>query len=297
MTREEANALVMGVLSLPELQHIEALPNFGEVSLRAMDGWAPHAEDSQSMTRTLRDVGHYMAGVWSIQLGQSPAGLTHASLSELVAPLGMGSRTRVHAMLVYLQFVGLIRPVPKGGDGRMRHFEPTVGLTTLFRARFRRELTILSDLVPEMTATLAWWDEPGVFERFIAAHGRFMIASYNTYDPEASNLDVFSHRNAGLTILGQLIKAAHRPGDPFPPPGPLMLNISELARLSGVSRAHVRGVLKAGEAKGFLGARPDGTTTFSPDLLHNIEHLMSAYTLSLKWCAEEAIRKNPKTGE
>lgn len=293
MTREEAHTLVMGVLSQPELDRIQGHPRFGELSLRALDGWGPHAEDSQSMTRTLRDIGHYMAAVWAIQLHQSPGGLTHASLSEIVAPMGMGSRTRVHAMLAYLQFIGLIRPAPKSGDGRLRHYEPTAGLTTLFRARFRRELTILTDLDPEMTQILARWDEPGVFEGLVSAHGRFMNASFMTYDPEASNLDVFSHRNAGLIILGQLMAAAHRPGDPFPPPGPIALNISELARKSGVSRAHVRGVLKAGETKGFLVSRPDGVTAFSPELLHNIEHLMASYALSMGWCAREAIRSDP----
>ena len=293
MTREEAHALVMGALSQPELDRIQGLPDFGAVSLRAMDGWAPHAEDSQSMTRTLRDIGHYMAGVWAIQLHQSPGGLTHASLAEIVAPMGMGSRTRVHAMLAYLQVIGLIRAAPKRGDGRLRHYEPTTGLTTIFRARFRRELTILADLIPALTETLARWDEPGVFESFISAHGRFMSAGFMTYDPDASNLDVFSHRNAGLIILGQLVTAAHRPGDPFPPPGPVGLNISEIARLSGVSRAHVRGVLKAGEGKGFLISETDGMTIFSPELLHNIEHLMAGYALSLGWCAREAINKCP----
>ncbi len=283
----------MGVLSHPELDRIQGLPNFGAVSLRAMDGWAPHAEDSQSMTRTLRDIGHYMAGVWAIQLNQAPGGLTHASLSEIVGPMGMGSRTRVHTMLAYLQFIGLIRSAPKSGDGRLRHYEPTAGLITLFRARFRRELTILAELAPDMTRTLARWDEPGVFESFVSAHGQFMNASFMTYDAEASNLDVFSHRNAGLIILGQVVTAAHRPGDAFPPPGPAVLNISDIARKSGVSRAHVRGVLKAGEAKGFLAPRPDGATAFSPELRHNIEHLMAAYTLSLGWCARDAIRVRP----
>ena len=293
MTREEAHVLIMDVLSQPELDRIQGLPNFGSVSLRAMDGWAPHAEDSQSMTRTLRDVGHYMAGVWAIQLHQTPGGLTHASLSEMVAPLGMGSRTRVHAMLAYLQFIGLIRASPRAGDGRLRHYEPTVGLVTLFRARFRRELTIIAELVPELTEILARWEEPGVFERFMSAHGQFMAAGYLTYDPDASNLDVFSHRNAGLIILGQVTNAAHRPGDPFPPPGPVILNISEIARRSGVSRAHVRGVLKAGEAKGFFLPLPGGATGFPFQLRHNMEHLMAAYTLSLGWCAREAIRNHP----
>ncbi|MDO9337714.1 MAG: hypothetical protein Q7T61_15060 [Caulobacter sp.] len=293
MTREEAHDLVMGVLSQPELDRVQGLANFGEVSLRAMDGWAPHAEDSQSMTRTLRDIGHYMAGVWAIQLNQTPGGLTHASLSEIVGPMGMGSRTRVHAMLVYLQFVGLIRPAPKGGDGRLRHYEPTTGLITLFRARFRRELTIIADLMPDLTQTLARWNEPGVFERFISAHGRFMSAGFMTYDPKASNLDVFSHRNGGLIILGQVITVAHSANSPFPPTGPTVVNLSEIARRSGVSRAQARGVLKAGESKGFLIPLPDGSTGFSPELRHNIEHLMAAYTLSLGWCAREAIRVRP----
>lgn len=284
-------AEVMQVVRQSELDRMVEHPAFASTSLAMVESWAPQADDDLSMTRTLRDVGHYMAGVWALYLAASPQGLTHASLSELLELTGIGSRNRAHAMLVYLQFIRLIEHDPDpGGDGRVRRFRPRAALRQLFVNRFRRQMTTLAPLAPEVAATLAHWDDPGVFEAFMVANGRFMIGSYLSYDQSGPTLDVFSHRNSGLTILGQILTQANEDGR-FPPPGPVQLNLSDLARRSGASRGQVKSVLKAGVEAGFLVDLPDGRTGFSDALIHQVKYLLAAYGLSLAWCAREAAGK------
>lgn len=282
----EMAALVLTVLDQDRLDGMIQEARFGDVSLALLDNWAPHAEDDASMTRTLRDVGHYMAGIWALGLHCSPEGFNHASLSRLVEPLGLGSRSRVHAMLVYLQVIGLIRPIPAQGDGRIKRYAPTPALEALFRARWRRELRLCLPLLSDAQAVLDRWDEPGVFEAFMAATGRFMAGSFLAYDRKAPNLDGISERNAGLVVLGQLVSMA---GGDFPPTGPAEINLSELAKRSGVSRQHARNVLKVGEKAGFWRTGADGRLSFTQAFDLQIRVLMASYILHLGWCGEQAL--------
>ncbi|RYF93276.1 MAG: hypothetical protein EON95_09500 [Caulobacteraceae bacterium] len=279
-------ALVFDVLAQDNLDRMIDHPDFGAVSLTLLDNWGPHAEDDASMTRTLRDVGHYMAGIWALALHASPEGLSHASLSRLVEPLGFGSRTRVHAMLVYLQVIGLIRPAAAQGDGRLKRYAPTPALAALFRSRFERELALCAPLVPEAEPALGRLREPGVFEAFMAATGRFMTGSFLAYDRKAPNLDGISQRNAGLIVLGQLIVMAEAG---FPPTGPVEVNLSELAKRSGVSRQHARNILKVGEKADFWRIRADGRLIFADTFELQIRVLMASYVLHLSWCARQAL--------
>jgi hypothetical protein len=284
--------MVIDVCSQSRLDDMIARDRFGPVSLELMGGWAPDSREDASMARTLRDVGHYMAGVWSLALAGSREGLSHASLTRLFEPLGLGSRTRVYAMMAYFRARRMIQPSQSGGDGRLKLYDATPTLRNLYRSRFQRELATAADLIPSAGELLARWDEPGLFEGFMVANGQFMTGSYLSITPDIANLDVFAHRNAGLTILGQIMIAA-TPDEVFPPRGPVELNLRELARLAGVSRAHVRNVVQAGADAGFLLERPDGMIGFSPELRHQLTYLMSAYVLSLEWCADQALRRRP----
>ena len=277
--------LAAEVLSSDNIGALAAHDDFATVSLVLLDNWGPHAEDDASMTRLLRDTGHYMAGIWALGLHGSPGGLSHASLSQLVEPLGFGSRARVHAMLVYLQVIGLIRAIPTQGDGRYRRYAPTPALVALFRARFRRELALSAPLIPDAGAILARWDEPGVFDAFMAATARFMAGSFLMYDREAPTLDGIGQRNGGLIVMGQLVVMA----DTGFPPTTAEVNLSELAKRSGVSRQHARNILKVGEAGGFWRTRADGLLVFTPAFELQIKVLMASYVLHLGWCGRQAL--------
>lgn len=284
-TTADLAALASDVLSGANVDAMMAQDDFAAVSLAIMDNWGPHAEDDASMTRTLRDVGHYMAGIWALALHGSPDGLSHASLSQMVEPLGFGSRARVHAMLVYLQVIGLIRPLPTRGDGRYRRYAPTPALEALFRARFRRELALSAPLIREADEALARWDEPGVFEAFMAATARLMAGSFMILDRKAPSLDVVSQRNAGLVVLGQMVVMANAG---FPPKA-MEVNLSELAKRSGVSRQQARNILKVGETAGFWRHEAGGRLAFSGLFDFQLRVLMASYILHLGWCGRQAL--------
>ncbi|MBI1405045.1 MAG: hypothetical protein GC145_02845 [Caulobacter sp.] len=285
---ERFKSLVLEVATQPALDAVIAHPEFPRVALAMVEGWGPHNEDDAGMTRTLRDVGHYMAGVWSLALSGSAERLSHVSLTRLFEPLGLGSRTRAHALIAYFRTRGMIRPIESRGDGRLRNYEAAPALRQLFHNRFRRELTTAAPLIAGADAILARWDEPGLFEAFMVANGQFMVGSYLNFDREAANLDVFAQRHAGLTVLGQIIAAAPRTGV-FPPDGPVAINLRDIARRSGVSRAQARNVIRAGEKAGFLTTREEGWVDLSPDLRHQLVYLLAAYVLSLTWCANQAM--------
>ncbi|MBX3480543.1 MAG: hypothetical protein KF842_09080 [Caulobacter sp.] len=280
-------SLVLEVASPSALDAMIAHPRFPPVAMALVAGWAPHTEDDARTTRTLRDVGHYMAGVWSLALSGSAEGLSHGSLTRLFEPLGLGSRTRVHAMIAYFRTIGMIRPVERQGDARRRNYESAPALRQLFHNRFRRELTTAAPLIDVAGEVLARWDEPGVFEAFMVANGQFMVGSYLSVDRNTTNLDVFAHRVAGLTVLGQIVVAGP-PSEVFPPSGPVMINLRDLARRSGVSRAQARNVIRAGANAGFLLPLDDGRIGFSAELRHHLLYFLAAYVLSLGWCAAQA---------
>jgi len=283
----DGGALARAVLTEAALEAVRAHPAFPQASLAVMIAWAPHSDDDRALARVVRDLGQYICAVWAMQLYVSPGGLTHASLSRLLAPLGVATRTRVHAILAYLRFSGLIRPTAEQADGRSKTFEPTPALRRLFKARFRRELETCRWMGPQVAAALDRWEEPGVFEAVVAAHGRLFGSALEGRDPSQPNLDVFSNRNAGLTILGQVMRQAC-PDGRFPPKGPVRLSIAEIAREAGVSRAHAHNVLKAGRAAGMLDMTEDGLASFPPLLVEHLTNLLAASFVNLAWAAQEA---------
>jgi hypothetical protein len=284
----EMGALANRVLSETAVAKAAALPGFGETALEALAAWAPHTDDDRALAHVVRDLGQYMCAVWAVQLHATPGGLTHASLSRLMAPFGVTTRTRIHAILTYLRFSGLIRPTASR-DGREKAFEPTPTLVRLLKARFGRDLMICSRLFPVAGEALARWDEPGMFEAVVGGHGwLFGSALSRRLGDRSESLDVFSGRNGGLTVLGQLVLQAC-PDGRFPPKGPATPNISEIARRAGVSRPQARSLLKAGEKAGFLIWRPDGTMEFPDKLAAHLGGLLAGNFLGLAWAAEQAL--------
>lgn len=287
-TAEGVGALAERVLSEAALARTATLPGFAETAIEALAAWAPHTDDDRALAHVVRDLGQYMCAVWAVQLHATPGGLTHASLSRLMAPFGVTTRTRIHAILAYLRFSRLIRPTDSL-DGREKAYEPTPTLARLLKARFGRDLMICGRLYPVANAALERWDEPGMFEAVVGGHGRLFGSSLaRRLGDRSDSLDVFSSRNGGLTVLGQLVLQACPDGQ-FPPKGPVAPNISEIARRAGVSRPQARSLLKAGDKAGFLVWRPDGTMAFPDKLAAHLGGLLAGQFLGLAWAAEQAL--------
>lgn len=288
-----------GAVADAALAEIMSHPEFPVVAYALMDGWAPHAEPpgDGAMSRRLRDVGSYLAGVWALQLAAEPTGLTPTTMGAMLGKTGYGSRNRAIALLAYLQFTGLVEPLPPGVDGRdrrERRFQPTTPLRRLFMNRFQRELTLIAPLDQAVADCLERWETPGLADVFAIAHGRYMTQALLSYDRDKPTLEAISHLNAGLTVLGQIITQA-RHGDEFPPTGPSRVNLANLARRSGVSRGQARAVLRAGAKAGFFQDDQEGRIHFSPALRDQLGYLLGSYIACLSWSARQALGCAPRS--
>ncbi|RYF93430.1 MAG: hypothetical protein EON95_09000 [Caulobacteraceae bacterium] len=281
----DGGALARSILTDEAVARVMGHPEFPGAALAAMAAWAPQPGEANALAVKVRDLAQWMCAVWALQLHASPEGLTHASLTRWLAPLGVTTKTRAHRILIYLRFTGLIRPADSA-DGRSKAYQPTAQLLDLFRSRYRRDLEICARVLPAAEAALARWDSPAVMEATVAAHGRIFGSALEARTPGPS-LDVISDRNGGMTILGQLMLQACADGV-FPPTGPLAPNISEIARRAGVSRPQVHSVLRAGQKGGLFQPLEDGRLAFTPLLIEHLAGMLAAAFLGLAWASETA---------
>jgi hypothetical protein len=82
-----------------------------------------------------------------------------------------------------------------------------------------------------------------------------MGVAKSTGDPTG----VFTTRDSGSMILFEIMQSA-RPGDAYPPRGPLNCSVSELATKYEVSRSHVLKMLRDAEKEGLLVRNADERT-------------------------------------
>lgn len=281
-------ALVDEVIRQENLERLLQHPAFEATARTTMAAWVPPAGDLKALGRTLRDIATFMAALWAMQLTAETGGVTRTGLARVMADWGVASQSRVGALLVYLQVMGLIQPGPRTDD-RTKTYQPTAQLRRLFHERFGRELTNCLPIMPEVAAVLARWDEPLVFDGFMVANGRFMLATQQSLAGGPDNLSLFSHRKGGIPILSQMLLAADT-GGAFPPAGPVRLNISDLARICSASRQQVLAILRVGTRAGFMSEDAQGLTHFSPELLHHVSAMVRMYWVSLAWSGQEALR-------
>jgi len=279
--------LAASMMTREAIDVIRTHPRFAEAARRTVDGWAPRPGDDLSKSRALQDVGLFAAGLWCMRLDASPAGLTHSSLAAAIATWGLTSRGRVGPMLAYLRFRGMIQ-LAASSDRRVTRYAPTPHLRTQFGLWFERELQACSLVLPEAGMVLARWGEPGLLDRLVTAYSTILLASQQLSPPEQPNLDVFSHRRAGLIILGQILMAADD-GRGFPSAGPVRLVLSDLARRSAASRGQVQAVLREGAKAGFLLRDEDGLTLLSDDLIRHVCDFLPMYWMALGWAARKAV--------
>lgn len=289
-------ALTLGLMNTGAVAELRSHPAFAQAARATVAGWAPQSGDDRHISRTLQDVGLFMAGLWIMQLDAQPEGVTHGGLAGVLADWGIASRGRIGPMLAYLRFRRLVEPAVSG-DRRSQRYQPTLALSELFRHWFERELAACGLVCPEVQPALAAWRQPSVRNRFIVAYGRLMLGAHLAQAelqqqlPEAT-LDVFSHRRSGLTVLGQLLIAAG-----FPDDQPVRLNIAAIARRADVSRGHVHSLIRAGERAGFLGRDPAGLTVLNPSLVRHVSDFLPMYWLGLAWAAGEATGETGTSGD
>jgi len=272
----------------PYLRH----PACGTQARATLNNWLVIPGRGSPLEGSLQDIAHWVAAEKAMVLAAQPEGLTAATLARLLRKLKLASRGRARATLIYLQYRRLIEPIPEPDPGGERRYRPTQALTDFINGRFRRDLEALAPVEPLAGAVLARWEEPGVFERFMEAGEAITLAAIRYKPDQTLTLGVLAERNAGLTVMGQIL-LTDDPGGVFPPRGPIRLNVLDLVRRSGAPRHQVNHLVKLARQAGFLVARPDGTTAFGQDFPDRMARFVAIYWRTLAWRAGAAVAAHP----
>jgi hypothetical protein len=179
------------------------------------------------------------------------SGLTSSRLKAFCAQYRMCSPGRTAAMLAVMQMSGHVVEAPAAKDRRVRLLMPTAKLLDTFLARWLSYFDALAQMMPE-TAGIARAARER--DEFVQAYVRFVVEYYmagHRLMDHVPQLNVFADANAGMLIFLSLFAAAGKDG---PPSGSqyVQMPISELARRFGVSRAHVKQVLRGAQEQGLL---------------------------------------------
>lgn len=185
------------------------------------------------------------------------SGLTSSRLKAFCAEHRMCSPGRTGAMLAVMQMSGHVVEAPAAKDRRVRVLMPTAKLMDPFLTRWIAYFDALAKMMPE-TADIA--RAARTSDVFVSAYVRHVVEYYmagHKLMDHAPQLNVFVDANAGMLIFLSLFAAAG--ADKPPCEGQyVQMPISELARRFGVSRAHVKQVLRGAQKQGLLAA-DDGT--------------------------------------
>ncbi|QUD88682.1 MarR family transcriptional regulator [Phenylobacterium montanum] len=236
-----------------------AHPNFAaacrELSLRMIAA----AEHDATFDGLAKDLGRYVSGVWAAYLHLT-GGLTLPRLKELCAASGLLSPGRARAMLLYLQFLGFVRPVPSQ-RGEARRYAATPALMRAFRIQLQQALEAASLIEPATAPVAIALEDDAVLEVWLRHQGVGFFLSSSRADTEAPIIRLLYHRHAGAQLTHMLLTSAPFDGH-FPPRGPARLSVAHVARQLRVSRAHIMRMLDDFERQGWVRREADGAILF-----------------------------------
>lgn len=243
-----------------EIVAVKAHPRFPEACRQAALSGLKLYRGNRLLNTLVNDRGRSSIGLLALYLHYERrpeyprSGLTLSRLKAICADQNIGSPGRIEAVVMLMRVFGFLQQKPSTADQRVRHLVPTERLISTFNERWKGLLAAMAQVMPEAeTIRKALNDEAfdRAFVRRLAEH--FLAGVRPMDDPRAREL--FGDRNAGLMVVFSLMTAGGP--DNFPPRTPVGISISALARHFGVSRVHVRKLLRDAVDAGYL-ARPDG---------------------------------------
>jgi hypothetical protein len=270
------------------LAEMRVQPRFQEAARHAATASLRLFDSDPIMTRALKDVGRVVLGMIALYL-DARGGMTLSKIQAFLVEMRLTSPGRAAAMLIQLRLIGYVAPAAVQPNRRVRIYTPTPRMRAAFHAHFRKDLEALSLMEPEAAVVLARFDEPGVFNPFLVRFGEGLIDAAKVHDQRKPGLDLFSQRNAGLTILTDLTLAGSA-GDAFPPQGPIRFSVAGLARRFGVSRPHVLKLLRDAQKVGFLRRdAEEGVGVLEPLLREQIANYYATTFIGMAACALSAL--------
>lgn len=226
-------------------------PGFDDALRRSTIGALAHFQADPAFSSVFKDLGRFYVGTLCIHLHATPGGLTLSRLKGLCHQSSFISATAAEALLAYMRDIDFFEPAAEQPDRRALVLTPTPALWANFRERFKLEMEAAAQVEPALDRLVALWEAPGVFNAFMAAHGRDSLIIASVYDIRPPGLVLLYERAAGPLLLMALMAGA-KPEDSYPPRLPVPLSMKALAQTFEVSRPHVARFIELGEKAGFF---------------------------------------------
>jgi hypothetical protein len=172
-----------------------------------------------------------------------------SSIQTLTAAMGVCSKNTTAAIVALLERLGLVVRVENHQDRRWLYIQPTEDLISAARDFHRISLTAADTLFPSRNYGTSFDQDHGIQERCFAA-GLYSYIAIHASVLNHPQSQVFMAADGGTVLLLKLmsLKEAARQSDgqivEFP--------FDEIGSLFGLSRTHIRRLMRRAEAGGFV---------------------------------------------
>lgn len=279
------------------LQAVTALqnePGFDAACVTFTRGMTGLYQGNRLLNTLVSDRGRAVVGNLALYLhyGLRPddprSGLTVSRLKALCVEHNICSPGRTEAFIAVLRLFGQLAPGPKTLDSRIRRLVPTERMLASYRQRWHVAFSAIGKVLPAYKAAhdLLGREE---FEAALVRHFAKQFLDGTRLIQHAAELTLFVERNAGVMVLFSLLNASAR-DERFLADHPITISISELARRFGVSRVHVRKLLRDAEAERLIESGDGGgTLILRPQLVRAARNFVATSLLFVAHCARAAL--------
>jgi hypothetical protein len=270
------------------MAEMRAHPRFAEGMRQSVAQSVAMFEDDPASRPAMKNPNAQMGAFFALYLAES-GGLTLARIQQLCVDLGMMSPGRAVAMLARWRLLRYVELAAEQPDRRKRVYALTASMRWALMRQLHKDVAALAVIEPEAQAVADGFATPEIARKFVIRFGEWLIELMRRYDELRGAADIFPEHEAGLMILNALLLSGG-PDDVFPPVGPVRYSIASLARRFGVSRPHVRKLLRDAERRGILRrGGEEGTCLLEPALREDVMHFHTLSFISTAICAHAAI--------
>jgi hypothetical protein len=274
---------------------VQAHPGFDAAGFRLAAGVVANNRSNRLVNAVMTDRVRMLIAMWALHFhfsarpGDPLSGLTAARLRRACVERKLCSGGRVEAMIMLMRLFGHLAAAPHEEDRRLHRLTPTERLLDWNGGRLAFTFEAMAKVMPEGTEALARMQSSGFIESVTCQIGRSHLAGFHLAD-HVPEMRLFIERNAGFQSLTSLCTAVE--SSRFPPAGLIPFSISRLARNFGVSRAHLRGLLRDAETAGLLErSEPDGLRIL-PRLDTALRRVIALYLVQNAHCVRLAIAES-----
>jgi DNA-binding MarR family transcriptional regulator len=282
-------------LPYPAIAALQKQPDFADACRSFTRGFIDLYQGNRLLNTLVNDRGRMIISNLALYLhyghrdNDPRSGLTVSRLKTICVEQQVCSAGRTEAIVAVLRLFGFLVPAPSAQDRRVRRLVPTERMLTSQRQRWSVTFMAAGLVLPDARAAhnaIAREEFMAALSRQFAEHFLSGIRLLH----HSTELKLFTDRNAGLMVLFSLLNAG-APDDSFPPRGPVVVSISGLARRFGVSRVHVRKLLRDAAAAGFIERSDDseGPVILLPRFIIATQNFLATMLLFVAYCARAAL--------